>query len=338
MQPTEPPQASGSGQPVPAAPEPAPPAAGPPAGAPAPPPVGYPAQPGYPQAGQPPQPGYPQQPARPKLPVNLGDVLTAAGGALVFFFSFAPFVTYASADLSSELDRSNLPTWFSAWSPETFMAPLTWFVALGGLVIAGLAATRLVVPRDREYYGFRIGHLQVGLGLFLFLTLFGYATAAKSAVFGHDFGVQFAGAQSANLAMHFGWGGYVMLFGGLVAAVGAVLSYLQIGPIVYPQPPKPAAVYPLAAGYPPGYGTPQYPGSQQPGYVPGVSAGYQPAAPAPQQPAPQQPVPPAAPPEPSTAQPQPAVPSPADQAWQRGPEQPAPEQAEAGEGRPEQQQ
>jgi hypothetical protein len=321
MQPTEPPPASGSGQP-PSPPAPAPAVPVPPVAeqggpAAAPPPAGYPPV-AQPHPGYPPQYGYPQQPKKPLLPVNLGDALTAFGGLLIFFFSFAPFVTYADSDLSNDLARSNLPTWFSAWSPETFMAPLTWFVALGGLIVAAVAAARLAVPRDREYAGFRTGHVQIGLGLFLFVTLFGYATSAKSAIFGHDFAVQFTGVtQTGSLAMHFGWGGYVMLLGGLAAAVGAVLSHLEIGPIVYPQPPKPPAAYP-----PPGYGAPQYPPAGQYAEYAQSTAGYPPAAPVPSAP-PAAPPPPAPQPEVAPQPAQPAQPAPQPASTQPAPPEPA---------------
>jgi len=241
MQPTDP------GQPAP----PPPPQQIPPQqGAPQPPPAqhvpyGQPAPEGYPPPGY----GYPPAAApRPTLPLNLGDGLIAFGSLLVFAFSFAPFVEYDNDDMISSLERSGLPTWFSAWSTETFMAPLTWFVVLAGLAAIGLVAARLAVPRDREFIGFRIGHLLVGIAVFNFVVLFGYAVSSKSAVFGHDLAVQYG---SRDFAMALGWGGYLMVFGGLVAAVGAILSHLEIGPILYPPPPKPPATH-----YP-GYGMPQ---------------------------------------------------------------------------------
>ena len=262
MQPTDPSQANRPAeQPAPppqAQPMPPQPQYAPNAGAP------Y-AQPGVAPQPQPqyapPPPGYgypPAAPARPKLPLNLGDGLVAFGSLLVFVFSFTPFVGYDSDDLINSLERSGLPTWFSAWGTETFMAPLTWFVALGGLAAIGLVAARLAVPRDREFIGFKVGHLLVGIALFNFVVLFGYAVSSKSAVFGHDLAVQYG---SRDFAMALDWGGYLMVFGALIAAVGAVLGHLEIGPILYPPPPK------APATHFPGYGMPQqYPPQQNAPY------------------------------------------------------------------------
>lgn len=271
MQPTDPSQANAPspyGQPPP----PHPVAGYPPPEAPAP-------QAQAPQGPPPPQaapvpPRGPDQPAAPgpygppmpqpsgapyaKLPgpgwapekrILIGDALTAFGGLLVFVFSFAPFVGYSDSRFANDLEEHHLPVWFSAWATETFMAPLTWFVVLGGLVAISLAAARMAVPRDREVAGFRTGHLQIGVTIFVFLALFGYATSAKSAIFGHDFAVQFSSETDSAVEMSFSWGGYLMLFGALIAVVGAVLSHLEIGPTIYPQPPRPPAPMP-PAGYP----------------------------------------------------------------------------------------
>ncbi|GID13664.1 hypothetical protein Aru02nite_45530 [Actinocatenispora rupis] len=239
----------------------------------------------------------------PERRILIGDAMTAFGGLLVFVFSFAPFVGYSDSRFSNDLERHHLPTWFSAWATETFMAPLTWFVVLGGLVAISLAAARMAVPRDREVAGFRTGHLQIGVTIFLFLALFGYATSSKSAIFGHDFAVQFSSETDSAVEMSFSWGGYLMLFGALVAAVGAVLSHLEIGPTIYPQPPRPQAPMP-PQGYPqaPQY-QPEQAMYQQPPEAAYPQAGDSPTAPypvvnqpvqqAPQgQPAPQPPMPP----------------------------------------------
>jgi hypothetical protein len=267
----------------------------------------------------------------PERRILIGDALTAFGGLLVFAFSFAPFVAYSDDSTVRELARENLPTWFSAWATETFMAPLTWFVVLGGLISISLAAARMAIPREREVAGFRTGHLQIGVSLFVFLVLFGYATSAKSVMFGHDLGVRITSlGSSEGLDMSFGWGGYLMLLGSLVAAVGAVLSHLEIGPTVYPQPPRPVppapAGYPQQPGYPPEQ--PGYPAAQQ-GYP---SAGRDlptapyPTVPQPGQPAPQ---PPAGQPTPPTGQPAPPTQQSVPPAGQPAPpvppaEQPAP--------------
>jgi len=232
---------------------------------------GMPGQPAMPQqpmaapggAGQvPPQgfdPAMPQPSGAPyaRLPgpgwaperrILIGDALTAFGGLLVFAFSFAPFVSFSDDETKRSLVDENLPTWFSAWATETFMAPLTWFVVLGGLIAISLAAARMAVPREREVAGFRTGHLQIGVSVFLVVVLFGYAVASKNGIFGHDLRISMSGSETDRLDMSFSWGGYLMLIGALAAAVGAVLSHLEIGPTVYPKPPRPAA--PAPAGYP----------------------------------------------------------------------------------------
>lgn len=325
--PSQPPPYGQPGQPTPPAAQPAPGQPVPPPG-PVPPPNPGPAQPmpghfdtGLPQPSGAPYARLPGPGWAPERRILIGDALTAFGGLLVFAFSFAPFVSYSDDSTVRDLARENLPTWFSAWATETFMAPLTWFVVLGGLISISLAAARMAVPREREVTGFRTGHLQIGVSIFVFLVLFGYATSAKSIMFGHDLGVSVTSlGSSEGLDMSLGWGGYLMLFGSLVAAVGAVLSHLEIGPTVYPQPPRPAA--PAPAGYP-----------QQPGYPPEQQA-YPPAGgdmptapyptvPQPAQPAqPAQPVPPAGQPAPPAGQPVPPAGQPVPPAAPGAPQPP----------------
>lgn len=195
------------------------------------------------------QPTPPAAPtSKPDRRLTLGDGIAAFGGLLVFAFSFAPFVSYEDA-FQRQLAADNLPTWFSAWSAETFMGPLSWFVVLAGVATIGLAAAHLAWPRTRERLGFRIGHLQVGVALFAFLVTFGYATSDKDVVFGHDLNVSLGEAipmLRGGLAFAFDWGGYLMLLGTMLGVVGAILSYLEVGPVLYPQPPQP-----VPAGYPP---------------------------------------------------------------------------------------
>ena len=196
------------------------------------------------------QPTAPAAPTgRPDRRLTLGDGIAAFGGLLVFAFSFAPFVAYDST-FQQQLTSDNLPTWFSAWSAETFMGPLTWFVVLAGMLTIGLAAAHLAWTRGREVLGFRIGHVQVGVALFAFLVTFGYATSDKDVVFGHDLNVSLGQAipmLRGGLAFSFGWGGYLMLLGTVLCVAGAILSYLEVGPVLYPQPPHPQPV----GAYPP---------------------------------------------------------------------------------------
>ncbi len=184
----------------------------------------------------------------PQLRILIGDALAAFGGLLVFLFSFAPFVSYDDERLGRELDQRHLPDWFSAWATETFMAPLTWFVVLAGLIAISISASRLAIPRDREVAGFRASHLQIGATFFMFVVMFGYAMSAKRIFFGHDLAVLYGNDSDVSTAMSFGWGGWLLFLGSIVAAVGAVMSHLELGPVVYPQPPRPAA--PPQMGYP----------------------------------------------------------------------------------------
>jgi hypothetical protein len=227
-----------------------------------------------------PQPNQAPPAQKPDRRLTLGDAVAAFGGLLVFAFSFAPFVSYDDA-FQQQLAKDNLPTWFSAWSAETFMGPLTWFVVLAGMITIGLAATHLAVPRGRELLGFRLGHPQIGVALFAFLVTFGYATSDKDVIFGHDLNVSLGQALlRGGLSFSFSWGGYLMLFGTVLAVAGAVLSYLEVGPVLYPQPPRPAR-WPGQPGQPGGYPPPP-----AAGYPPPPPGGYPPPAPQPQPPAP----------------------------------------------------
>jgi uncharacterized membrane protein len=164
--------------------------------------------------------------ARPPFTLTLGDVLVGGGGLLIVLFSFAPFVS--SEDNSFGVDDS-----WSAWAAEVFMAPLTWWVIFAGLLLIALAVSRMFWPPQREFFGFRPTHLQVGLSLFAFFVLLGYALSDKGGF------------------LEFGWGGVIMLLGSIVAVAGAVLNHLGIGPTLLPQGPKAPAGYGAPGQYPP---------------------------------------------------------------------------------------
>ncbi len=221
-------------------------------------------------------------------PFSLGEALVAGGAALIFLFSFAPFVTYINPEMIAGLQEENLPTWFSAWGLETFMAPLSWWVVIAALGMGALLGLRFVVAKDREFVGFRLSQLQVGLSFFAVLVLLGYALSAKTLVFGSEFQeevIDIFDNQGMGADLAFGWGGVLMLLGALVAGVGAVLDHLNVGPTVWPPQPKPAPPYPGAA--PQGYGHPQagypppapgQPHGYQPGYQQPAASAYQPPA------------------------------------------------------------
>ncbi|MQA27931.1 MAG: hypothetical protein GEU94_21305 [Micromonosporaceae bacterium] len=251
-----------------------------------------------------PTPGVYGRPARARKPLNLKvrltDALIAGGALLVFLFSFAPFVEYDDPDLERRLEQESLPTWFSAWALETFMAPLTWWVIIAALGMLAIIALQRFVP-DQRLLGFQLSQIQLMLSYFALIMLLGYALSAKTMLFGSELQDE-SFASQFDTDMSSGWGANLMLFGALATAVGATLGHLGVDPLIWPPPAKPETTAHQAAQ--PGWG-------QQPGQ-PGQTAqqGY-PATPYPQQPGhgyspphgyapPTQQMPQATPPDPAT--------------------------------------
>lgn len=205
------------------------------------------------------------------LKVTLGNALTGGGGLLIFLFSFAPFVRYDNPQLLARIaKRDDLPEWFSAWSRETLLAPLSWWAVFAGLCLVGIVGLRLKgTPADREVAGFRLGQIEVMLSLFAGLILLGYALAAKSVVFGTGLLEADGLGKFLDVEMSFGWGGYFMTMGALAAVAGAFLDHRGVGPTVWPRPTAPQS-YPAPQGYQ--SGAPQY-GMPQPGHPPAGPAG-----------------------------------------------------------------
>lgn len=195
--------------------------------------------------------------------LHLGDLLVGLGGLLVFGFSFAPFVEYSdqTALLFGALDLR----WFSAWSLQIFMVPLTTFVVGAALLGTAAAAVRFGLRRDPELLGFRLRQLEVGLALFGSVVLLGMVASDKHAIVGAR---QVAEADPAfrasDVAMNTGWGAVLMLVGALVALAGSLLNHLQVGPaiLVVGGPPVPP---------PGGGGWPSPPAGGAPGPPPGTS-------------------------------------------------------------------
>jgi hypothetical protein len=179
--------------------------------------------------------------------LRLGDALALGGSLLVFVFSFTPFVTVSIPALLGGVEDSQ-----NAWATETFMAPLTWFVVLAGLLQIAAVAVRYLGGRDPELLGFRLTQLEVGLGLFMLVVLFSMVTSEKHVIFGAAARVQ--GEGGAKLET--GWGAILILVGALAAAVGAVLTHLSVGPTIFPRP--------VAAAPSPGYGQPTTEGEPYP--------------------------------------------------------------------------
>jgi hypothetical protein len=211
--------------------------------------------------------------------LRLGDALALGGSLVVFVFSFAPFITI---NIPSFLDGRVLDDWQNAWATETFMAPLTWFVVLAGLLQIAAVAVRYLNGRNPELLGFRLTQLELGLSLFMLVVLFSMVTSEKHVINGAAARVHGEGQASLDI----GWGAILMLIGALAATVGAVLTHLSIGPAIFPRPAGP--VHPQAAGQPATPDQPYPPPEAQP-YAPPPSAAP-PAAPPPSA------APPAAPP------------------------------------------
>jgi len=223
-----------------------------------------------PAAGAGPPPGSPT-PAVPRT-LRAGDLLVAAGGLLVFGFSFAPFVEYGeqAALLFGLLDISLS---FNAWSPQTFMVPLTTFVVLAGLLAITAAAVRFGLRRDPELLGFRLRQLEVGLALFAFLVLLGMVASEKHAVLGAR---RLASAdrsfQAEDVAASTGWGAALMLIGATILVAGTLLNHFRVGPAFQlagraaasgqdplpGDPPPPWQPQPAAPGDHPGPPPPSY--------------------------------------------------------------------------------
>ncbi|GAA1743439.1 hypothetical protein [Luedemannella helvata] len=220
---------------------------------------------------QPPAPGAGGPPSAPAWPLTLGDALEIGGGALIFLFSFAPFISSSTPSLFGG-PEGRYDDWWNAWSLQIFMVPLTLFVVAAGVLLILMGLSRRFWSPDREVLGFRPNQIAVGIALFAFLVLLGYALSRKTAY------------------ISFSWGGAFMLIGALAATVGAFLNHFRVGgllplPNLRPRPAAPPAGQYPGAQYPAGqYPTEQYPG----GYA-------QPAAPPAAPPAPGQQQPPAPP-------------------------------------------
>jgi hypothetical protein len=184
----------------------------------------------------------------------------------VFLFSFAPFVRYPDT-VVTDAARAGVAFdgWYSAWSAQMFMAPLSWWPILAGLGVAGIAVLRMGTGRDPEFLRFRAGRVQVGLALAALFVLFGYAVSQKQTGFGLDGFLVSRNdlVQNSLTRPRFGWGGALMLFGAVMGVAGALLNHFKVGQIranvaAYSTPPPG-----------PGQWTGQWPGRQPPtGAVP----------------------------------------------------------------------
>ena len=178
----------------------------------------------------------------PNRPLLLGDLLAGVAAIVLFLASFTPFVSYDSAKLTDDLKKNDLSTWFTAWSTQTFMAPLTWFVVLAALMVLAITAHKYFRGNEARFLTFTLPQLQLVFALFSAVTLIGYAVSRKSVIFGADYSAA-VGKVPATTAfdtrLSFSFGGYLMLLMALLAVAGAVLNVLGIERVVLPRPAKP---------------------------------------------------------------------------------------------------
>jgi len=189
-----------------------------------------------------------EPPARPKAPgrpLFLGDLLAGAGSLLLFLASFLPFVSYDNAKLTTDLEKLGLSTWFTAWSGQTFMAPLTWFAVLAALGVVAISGHRYVRGNGLTVLSFSLPQLQLVFAAFPAVVLIGYAASRKSVLFGADYAALLGKAPATtafDTRLSLSIGGYVMLVAALVAVAGAVLNVIGIERTVWPRTAKPAPV------------------------------------------------------------------------------------------------
>jgi hypothetical protein len=169
--------------------------------------------------------------------IRAADGLVAVGALIVFFFSFAPFISAPSETFAGTTVGGGSE---NAWKVER---PVVMFVVFAAILLIATSVIDTWWKREEQKVGLNRHHVQVGLSLYVFVTLLAFAFTDKG------------GAS-------FGWGAIFMLLGSIVAAAGAILNHFNMlqGPLSLPSSGSSAA----PAAYPPapqGYAPPQ-------GYVP----------------------------------------------------------------------
>jgi hypothetical protein len=149
----------------------------------------------------------------------IADGLVMLGGLMILGFSFAPFISYAAT--SSRLFEQFTVN-RTAWEWNAYLAPLTWFVVLGGLFLIALGLSH-VLSGDHRLLSFRVTQLQLIVAAYSASILIGYALADKSL----RIGVSAIGSEVLISSGEFAWGGVLMLVGSLLAVVGAVLNLVR---------------------------------------------------------------------------------------------------------------
>ncbi|GAA0263620.1 hypothetical protein GCM10009539_57130 [Cryptosporangium japonicum] len=175
------------------------------------------------------------RPGRHKGPtVTLGDVLTVLGGVLVLAFSLLPFVSYTDERFVAVANREELATSWTAWSPSTFLAPLSWVAILAAVLVATLGVLRVVERGQLALFGFtgaQIRGLLAGLSV---LILFSLAVSSKTVLFGDGRPQATEAGVMVDSTLSLDSGGYLMLFAAVAQLAGAL--WTTGGPTVWPLP------------------------------------------------------------------------------------------------------
>ncbi|WP_178379811.1 hypothetical protein [Cryptosporangium aurantiacum] len=194
---------------------------------------------------------------------TVGDLLTVLGGALVLAFSVLPFVAYTDERFVAVKNRGDISTSWTAWSPGTFLAPLSWLAILAAVAVAALGVLRIL---DRGYlavFGLSAGQIRVLLAGFSFLVLFSFGVSSKTVVFGDDRPQLTEAGVMVDSTLSLASGGYLMMLAALILLVGTVLTARGAGgAVVWPLPdgvrnvfskrtpdgPAPAGPVPMSGG------------------------------------------------------------------------------------------
>lgn len=194
---------------------------------------------------------------------TVGDVCTVLGGAAVLAFSVLPFVSYTDERFVAVASRTDLPTSWTAWSPSTFLAPLSWVAVLASVLAAVLGVLRVLDRGHRSLFGLPVGHVRVLLAGASSLILSSLAVAPKTVLFGDDEPQLTAAGKLVDSTLSLAGGGYLMVFAAFVALAGAALTARgRGGPVVWPLPHGVRTMF--AKRTPDQNGTPEHPRSHYP--------------------------------------------------------------------------
>lgn len=181
--------------------------------------------------------------------VSVGDGLTIAGGAFVPLFSALPFASYTDGRFVAVAGRAGLATSWTAWSPTTFLAPVSWLAIFSAVLVAGLGLLRILKRRQPIVLGFGMGQLRFVFGLMSFLILFCLSVSKKTVLFGDDRPQLTQAGIQVDSTLSLALGGYLMLLAALTMLVGAALTLRgQGGPLIWPLPAGLRARLARAAG------------------------------------------------------------------------------------------